>query len=129
MMNKPENKEIRLQLLRLLEKEPKLTQREMHQRMDVSLGKVNYCISGLVEKGLIRVERFKKNPKKKAYLYRLTPKGIEELTQLTFNYLKRRIDEYDQIKNEITFLAKQIKKMAPELSLDSKILKKIKKIV
>ena len=128
-MNKPENKDIRLQLLRLLEKEPNLTQREMHQQMGISLGKVNYCISGLVEKGLIRIERFKKNPQKKAYLYRLTPKGLEELTQLTLNFLHKRIDEYDLIKEEIAILSDQIRKMAPGVVIDAKILKKIKKIL
>ena len=63
-MNKPDDSEIRLRLLKLLEKEPKLTQREMNQKMGVSLGKINYCISALAEKGMIRIERFKKQPKK-----------------------------------------------------------------
>ncbi len=128
-MNKPENKEIRLKLLRILKKEPTLTQREMQRHMGISLGRVNYCISGLVEKGMIRVERFKKNPQKKAYFYRLTPKGIEELTQLTFSFLKMRVDEYDRIKNEIAVLSDQMEKMAPDMLIDSRILEKINKIV
>lgn len=82
-MNTAFDKEIRLKLLKLLQNEPKLTQRQMNSKMGVSLGKVNYCLSALIEKGMIRVERFKKQKNKSAYLYRLTPEGLEELAALT----------------------------------------------
>ncbi|MCP4671357.1 MAG: MarR family EPS-associated transcriptional regulator, partial [Desulfobacula sp.] len=78
-MNTSFDKEIHLSLLKLIQKEPKLTQREMNQKMGVSLGKINYCISALTNKGMIKVERFKKAENKSAYIYRLTPKGLEEL--------------------------------------------------
>ena len=128
-MNKTDNIEIRLKLLKLLETEPELTQREMNQKMGVSLGKINYCISALAEKGMIRIERFKKHPKKSAYMYRLTPKGFEELTRLTFSFLKLRLAEFEQIKSEIMILSNQIEKLAPELKDDAELIKELKKIV
>jgi len=127
-MNTALDNEIRLKLLKLLQKEPELTQREMNRKMGVSLGKVNYCISALVEKGMIRVECFKKHRKKLAYVYRLTPKGFEELANLTLSFLKLRIQEYDQIKQEIKSLSEQINKIDPDLCDDPELLKSLDKI-
>ncbi len=127
-MNTALDNEIRLKLLKLLETNPKLTQREMKQKMGVSLGKVNYCISALTEKGMIRIERFKKHPNKAAYMYRLTPVGFEELTRLTLTFLKIRMAEYETIKTEISTLSKQIKVIMPELNDESKLAEAIKKI-
>ena len=120
-MNTAFDKEIHLNLLNLLQEEPELSQREMNQRMGVSLGKINYCISALTNKGMIKVERFKKAKNKSAYIYRLTPKGLEELTNLTVSFLKIKIDEYDQIKKEIKSLSNQIDKIDPALREDLKI--------
>ena len=78
-MNTAFDKEIHLNLLKLLKDAPELTQRAMNQKMGVSLGKINYCISALAQKGMIKMERFKKAKNKSAYVYRLTPKGFEEL--------------------------------------------------
>lgn len=129
-MNSASINEIRLKLLKLLEKHPQLTQREMKKRMGISLGKVNYCISGLVGRGLIRVERFKKNPNKTGYLYRLTPKGVEELTRLTFQFLKVRLEEYEQIRIEICKLSEQISNMLPDsIEAHSELMEKLKKIL
>lgn len=100
--------QIRLKLLSLLKENPDMSQREMMKEMSVSLGKVNYCISKLVEKGMIKVERFKDSNRKYAYAYRLTPHGIEELAKLTLNFLKLKIKEHDEIKNEIKALSEQI---------------------
>ena len=97
--------------------------------MGVSLGKVNYCISALAEKRMIRIERFKKHPNKVAYMYRLTPKGIEELTRLTLTFLKIRMAEYESIKTEIATLSKQIKAIMPELNNELKLTEALKKIV
>ena len=119
-MNKAIDKEIHLNLLNLLQEEPKLTQREMNRKVGVSLGKINYCISALTKKGMIKVERFKKAEKKSAYMYRLTPKGLEEVANLTISFLKIRIAEYDKIKKEIKFLSKQIDKIDPALKKDLK---------
>ena len=119
-MNKAIDKEIHLNLLNLLQEEPKLTQREMNRKVGVSLGKINYCISALTKKGMIKVERFKKAEKKSAYMYRLTPKGLEEVANLTISFLKIRIAEYDKIKKEIKSLSKQIDKIDPALKKDLK---------
>lgn len=107
-MNALRNNEIKLKLLKLLEVNPTLTQREMNKKMGVSLGKINYCLAGLIEKGLIRVERFKQTNNKRVYIYRLTPNGFEEMAMLTLDFLKLRIQEYDQIKKEIKLLSDQI---------------------
>ena len=117
-MNITFDKEIHLNLLSLVKKEPELTQREMNQRMGVSLGKINYCIAALTNKGMIKVERFKKAKNKTACLYRLTPKGIEELSNLIIFFLKIKITEYDKIKKEIKFLSEQIDKIDPALKKD-----------
>lgn len=127
-MNKPIDKEIRLNLLKLLKEDPTLTQREMNKKMDVSLGKINYCISTLVNKGIIKVERFKKSKNKMAYMYRLTPKGFEELSRLTISFLKFRIAEYDKIKAEIKLLSDQIAEINQDLINDPELLKDLEKI-
>ncbi len=127
-MNTAFDNEIHLKLLNLLQGEPELTQREMNQKMGVSLGKINYCITALVKKGMIRVERFNTTKNKTAYMYRLTPSGFEELAALTLSFLKIKIREYDRIKVEIKSLSQQINKINPDLSKDPKILKKLDNI-
>ena len=97
-------KDIRLDLLRRLESNPEYTQRELSNDMGVSLGKVNYCIKKLTEKGLIKITNFKQNPNKVGYAYLLTPQGIEEKSRLTFAFLKRKIIEYEILKKEIIAL-------------------------
>lgn len=67
----------------------------------MSLGKLNYCLKALQSKGLIKLENFKKNPKKVNYLYILTPKGLAEKTKLTINFMKRKMREYDELKKEL----------------------------
>ncbi len=101
-------KDIRLDLLRRLESNPEYTQRELSKEMEVSLGKVNYCIKKLTEKGLIKITNFKQNPNKMGYAYLLTPTGIEEKTRLTFSFLKRKIIEYEILKDEINKLKEDI---------------------
>jgi len=97
-------RDIRLDLLRKLESSPKSTQRELSQEMGVSLGKINYCIKKLTEKGLIKITNFKKNQNKMGYSYLLTPKGIEEKAKLTISFLKRKVIEYEILKEEINEL-------------------------
>ena len=74
----------------------------MAEDLGFSLGKLNYCLKALKEKGLIKIENFKKNPNKINYFYILTPKGIQEKTRLTLNFMKRKMDEYEQLKKEIS---------------------------
>jgi EPS-associated MarR family transcriptional regulator len=123
-MNTDSDNAIRLKLLRLLQNEPELTQREMNQKMGISLGKINYCISALSQQGMIKVHRFKKSTNKSVYLYCLTPLGVEEITVLTLDFLKIKIRDYDRIKMEIISLSEQIKAIDPEL-YDDEVLKKI----
>ena len=101
-------KDIRLDLLRKLESNPEYTQRELSKEMDVSLGKVNYCIKKLTEKGWIKLTNFTHNSNKVGYAYLLTHRGIEEKTKLTFSFLKRKIIEYEILKDEINKLKEDI---------------------
>ena len=125
-MNAAFDMEIRLRLLTLLQKESQLTQREMTQKMGVSLGKINYCISELSQKGMIKVERFKKSKNKSAYIYRLTPFGLEELATLTLSFLKNKIREYDRIKMEIKSLLEQAREMDSKFADDTDLLEALK---
>ena len=88
-------------VLRKIQKKPKASQRELANDLGFSLGKLNYCIKSLQEKGLVKIENFKRNPNKTNYIYILTPKGIAEKTKLTINFMKRKMKEYDELKAEI----------------------------
>ena len=96
-----ENNQDYLNLLRNIKKKPKTTQREMANDLGFSLGKLNYCLKALKAKGLIKISNFKKNPNKLNYIYVLTPKGITTKTKLTVNFMKRKMKEYDELKNEL----------------------------
>ena len=85
--------DVHFKVLHLLEEEPELTQRELAQRMGISLGGVNYCLKALVEIGYIKAGKFSKNPNKSVYLYLLTPQGIAEKAKLTAGFLKRKMVE------------------------------------
>lgn len=108
------NRDIHLDLLRKLESNPKYTQRELSKEIGVSLGKVNYCLRKLTEKGLIKITNFKENPNKIGYAYLLTPKGIEEKTRLTISFLKRKIIEHNMLKKEINELKLESEGIANE---------------
>ena len=82
--------------------------------MGVSLGKVNYCMKKLTEKGLIKLANFTHNPNKMGYVYLLTPRGIEEKTKLTFLFLKRKVIEYEILKKEINELKLESEEMTNE---------------
>ena len=108
------NQDIRLDLLRRLESNPQFTQRELSREMGVSLGKVNYCMKKLTEKGLIKLTNFTHNPNKIGYAYLLTPGGIEEKSRLTFSFLKRKLIEFEKLKKEINSLQLESEEMANE---------------
>ena len=93
--------ESKLNLLIKINKQPNLTQRELAKNLGISLGKLNYLLNALIDKGFIKIRNFKKNPKKIDYFYLLTPNGISEKTKLTINFMKRKMSEYDQLKNEL----------------------------
>ena len=108
------NKDTHLILLRKLESNPEYTQRELSKEMGVSLGKINYCMKKLTEKGLIKLINFTHNPNKMGYVYLLTPSGIEEKSRLTFSFLKRKIVEYEVLKKEINALKLESEEIANE---------------
>ncbi|NDH10001.1 MAG: MarR family EPS-associated transcriptional regulator [Gammaproteobacteria bacterium] len=93
--------DVHFRVLHILEEEPDLTQRELADKLGVSLGSANYCLKALVEIGHIKAGNFSKNPDKSVYLYLLTPKGIAEKANLTAGFLKRKMAEYRALKKEI----------------------------
>lgn len=95
------NNQDHFEILRKIEKKPNSTQRELAEELGFSLGKLNYCIKALQNKGLIKIQNFKKNPNKINYLYVLTPAGIATKTKLTLNFMKRKMKEYDELKKEL----------------------------
>ena len=95
------NEQDHFNVLRKIQKKPNSTQRELAEELGFSLGKLNYCLQALQSKGLVKIKNFKKNPNKVNYFYILTPKGISEKTKLTINFMKRKMKEYDELKNEL----------------------------
>ena len=101
--------DVHFRVLHLLEEEPSLTQRELANKLGISLGGVNYCLKALIEVGHIKVGNFKKNPDKSVYLYLLTPKGIAEKASLTTGFLSRKMAEYQALKKEIEAIQSNLK--------------------
>ena len=101
MKNNEEHFEDHFKVLRKINKDPYITQRKMAQDLGFSLGKLNYCLKALKDKGLIKIKNFRKNPNKLGYVYILTPKGISAKTQLTLNFMSRKMKEYDELKKEM----------------------------
>ena len=90
-----------LNLLRKINNKPMASQRKLAEELGFSLGKLNYCLKALKDKGLVKIRGFEKNPHKMDYIYVLTPRGIGEKTKLTLNFMKRKMQEYDELKKEI----------------------------
>ena len=88
-------------VLRKVKSKPKSTQRELAEELGFSLGKLNYCLKALKNKGLIKIKNFEKNPHKINYIYVLTPRGIVKKSKLTLNFMKRMMKEYDELKKEM----------------------------
>jgi EPS-associated MarR family transcriptional regulator len=103
--------ETHLKVLRQLEENPDITQRELAEALGVSLGKVNYCLKALIGKGWIKVNNFKNHKQKSAYAYLLTPKGIERKAQITVRFLKRKVEEYEALKQEIEQLQEEVERL------------------
>lgn len=97
-----------LSALRLLDANPDMTQRQLASALGVSVGAANYCLKALVEKGWVKLENFQSNPNKLGYLYLLTPAGVAAKTQLTARFLKRKLQEYDDLKAEIETLKAEV---------------------
>jgi EPS-associated MarR family transcriptional regulator len=101
-----ENEEV-LRILREIKKSPETTQRELSSRLRISLGKVNFLLNALIQRGLVKVENFQTSTTKRAYLYYLTPHGIEEKTRTTYFFLKRKMEEYEHLEEEIRQLQEE----------------------
>ncbi|MES2361142.1 MAG: MarR family EPS-associated transcriptional regulator [Pseudomonadota bacterium] len=97
-----------LKVLRLLVENPHLNQRELADALGVSLGKTNYCIKALLEKGLIKMQNFRNSQNKLAYAYLLTPLGIAEKANLTARFLRRKLTEYESLNREIELLKREV---------------------
>lgn len=91
----------RLELLKLLESEPQMSQRALAQAMGVSVGKANYCLQALMNKGLVKFAKFRANPDKQVYAYLLTAAGVKEKARITMEFLKFKVAEYEALEKEI----------------------------
>jgi EPS-associated MarR family transcriptional regulator len=99
--------EYRYRILKLLEADPHASQRRIADELGISLGRVNYCVNALINKGLVKVNNFRNNANKRTYLYLLTPKGIEEKTRVTLQFLKVKLTEYEILKRELEELERE----------------------
>ena len=102
------NDEAHYKLLKLLEQNPQATQRELATALGVSLGKVNYCLKALIDKGHVKAENFRNSDNKAAYLYLLTPRGIRAKAKISVQYLERKLQEYEALRTEIEELRSEL---------------------
>jgi EPS-associated MarR family transcriptional regulator len=102
-----ENEEV-LRIFREIDKSPRMTQRELSSRLGISLGKINFLIKALIARGFVKVENFRKSSCKSAYLYYLTPTGMEEKTRATYLFLERKMREYEWLAKEIELLREEV---------------------
>ena len=99
--------EIRLKVMRLISKMPEMSSRQIADAVGISNGSAYYVLTALIEKGLVKLENFKKNPRKGQYAYLLTPKGIREKSILTHNFIERKKQEYEDLRHEIKALEEE----------------------
>lgn len=99
--------ESQLKVLRLLESSPDISQRELAARLNVSLGKANYCVKALLDKGFLKVQNFRNSHNKLSYIYRITPEGVAARAELTKIFLTRKLVEYDALQKEIEMLQRE----------------------
>ena len=107
MNKKINNSEEELEILRQIEENPNLTQRQIADQLGLSLGKINYLIKALLEKGVVKVDNFKRSDNKLGYLYLLTPEGVERKRKLTLLFIQRKSEEFDKLKAELSRTEKQ----------------------
>ncbi|HQC29132.1 MAG TPA: MarR family EPS-associated transcriptional regulator [Methylotenera sp.] len=100
--------EYRYKILKLLESNPEISQRELARILGISLGRANYCLNALVEVGLLKVSNFRTSKNKLAYMYVLTPSGIEEKAKITLRFLAYKLQEYEMLKKEISTLKSEV---------------------
>lgn len=102
------NEEVALRLMRILQACPEASQRDLARQLGISLGRLNYCLRALVDKGFVKLENFGNSQNKLGYVYLLTPQGIAEKVALTSRFLKRKMHEYDALKLEIEALKAEV---------------------
>ncbi|MDH4101326.1 MAG: MarR family EPS-associated transcriptional regulator [Nitrospirota bacterium] len=102
------NDETHYRLLKHLEANPETSQRELARELGISLGKANYCLKALVERGWVKMGNFSRNPDKGVYTYLLTPRGIEEKTLITIRFLKYKMAEYEALRDEVELLRREV---------------------
>ena len=98
-------------LLKTLENNPSLSQRDLAKRLGISLGKVNFCLKALVAKGSIKINNFRDSDNKLAYAYLLTPHGIEDKARMTVHFLQHKIQEYERLRGEIEDLQREAEQL------------------
>ncbi|MEX2151187.1 MAG: MarR family EPS-associated transcriptional regulator [Steroidobacteraceae bacterium] len=103
--------EYRYRILKLLEADPQASQRRIADELGISLGKVNYCLQALIDKGLVKANNFRNSAHKRAYLYLLTPRGVEEKTRTTLRFLQVKMAEYEELTREIGELRREVAAM------------------
>jgi EPS-associated MarR family transcriptional regulator len=108
--------EYHLKVLKELSRDNSISQRELSRRLGLSLGKINYLIHSLRAKGLVKAKRFKNSKNKIAYKYILTPHGMRKEMELTYEFLKRKMEEYDMLKKEIERLKRDVEKIEAVVS-------------
>lgn len=101
------NDETRYRILKVLEADPQASQRRIADELGISLGRVNYCLQALIKKGLVKANNFRSSANKRAYLYLLTPRGIEEKARVTARFLRVKLDEYEILKRELEELERE----------------------
>ena len=104
----PPDEEAHLRILKIVSEKPDISQRELAREMGVSLGKVNYCVNALIEKGWVKARNFRNSNNKLAYAYLLTPRGIEQKAAITVHFLRRKVAEYESLRKEITQLRREV---------------------
>lgn len=102
--------EYRCKILKLLAQDPQINQRALAKELGVSLGKANYCLKALMEKGLVKANNFKNNRNKMAYMYFLTQRGMTEKAKATKRFLDRKVAEYEKLQQEIEILRQEVNK-------------------
>jgi EPS-associated MarR family transcriptional regulator len=108
--------EVRYSLLRLLEANPTMSQREVARQLGMSLGKVNFCVQALVERGMLKATNFKNSRQKAAYMYFLTPRGIEEKAQVTARFLKEKVREYEELRADIARIREEVRRSSRNMA-------------
>ena len=105
---KPNDDAITYELFKNLAADPNTSQRKLSRKLGISLGKVNYCLKALINKGWIKAKNFEENPNKSGYAYILTPTGLENKARITARFLRHKIKEYEKLQTEIETLSREV---------------------